>query len=253
LAHVPFLESLRSFRDQARVTPIVLEIQEGQVRDLGVIRDLALVARAYGLKLAFDNFGGSETRLRQLLDFLPDFIKFDYSLIHGLDRAPQHRQRFLADLVKQTRAAGTGAIAEGVESREEFFYCQHIGFDFAQGLYVGRPMCGADLRVATMRTELDRAAGHREAIDCLDQLIQVRKRPDDDGNVAQSAKAQRVRESAGRGASALANRNAKQNATAKQLPRAANPRDNRAAALKTDAARRTALAPRMPAPVAGRK
>lgn len=173
LAHVPFLKSLRNFREQTRVTPIVLEVQEAQVRDLGTIRDLGLVARAYGLKLAFDNFGGNESRLRQLLELQPDFVKFDFSLIHGLDRAPQHRQRCLADLVQQTRAAGVAAIAEGVESRGEFFQCRQLGFDFAQGLFVGRPMCGADLIAANMKTELERSTSGRTAHTSCDHLLPV--------------------------------------------------------------------------------
>jgi len=176
LAHVPFLESLRNFREQARVTPIVLEIQEAQVCDPGTIRDLVLVARAYGLKLAFHNFGGNEIRLRQLLDFQPDYIKFDYSLIHAVHQAPLHRQRFLTDLVQQARAGGAGVIAGGVESREEFFHCQRLGFDFAQGLYVGRPLGRADLLASNLKSKLTRPNSARASLEACGFLVRESKR-----------------------------------------------------------------------------
>lgn len=157
LNYRPFLDSLQEFRTQNCVTPIVLEIQDRQVDDLAAIRDLRKLSLGFDLQLAFDNVRDDPARLRQLLDIGPDYMKFDMSLIHGLDKASPQKQQFLKSLVDQTRRSGATPMAEGVERLEEAHVCRQLGFVFAQGHYVGRPMRGADIVAEHVKTELKRS------------------------------------------------------------------------------------------------
>ncbi|MBI5757225.1 MAG: EAL domain-containing protein [Planctomycetales bacterium] len=157
LNHRPFLDSLREFREQNRVTPIVLEIQEREIDDLAAIRDLRVLSRGFDLQLAFDNVRDDPARLRQLLDIGPDYIKFDIAMIHGIDQASPQDLRSLKSLVDQTCHSGATPMAEGVERHEEAVVCRQLGFVFAQGHHLGRPMRGADIVAEHVKSELQRS------------------------------------------------------------------------------------------------
>jgi EAL domain-containing protein (putative c-di-GMP-specific phosphodiesterase class I) len=157
LNYRPFLDSLQEFRTQNRVTPIVLEIQDRQVDDLAAIRDLRKLSSGFDLQLAFDNVRDDPVRLRQLLDIGPDYMKFDMSLIHGIDKVSSQKRQFLKSLVDDARQSGATPMAEGVERPEEADMCRQLGFVFAQGHHLGRPMRGADIVAEHVKTELKRS------------------------------------------------------------------------------------------------
>lgn len=159
LKHPPFLASLREFREQNYVTPIVLEVQERKVDDFRAIRDLRDVSRGYGLQLAFDNVGGEQSRLEQLLELRPDFVKFDISMIHRIHRASPRQQQYLKSLVELTCESGATPVAEGVECPQEAEVCRRLGFVFAQGHHFGRPQCGADITAEQFKEKLARSTG----------------------------------------------------------------------------------------------
>ena len=134
-----FLRSIEELRGEVPGLRQVIEIHEAAVtgsKRIGKIRD---GLRDLGVQLAYDDFGTGQSRLRQIAEVPPDYLKFDMSLIRDLDRAPDERLRFVAGLVATARSIGIVPIAEGIESRVEAEACERAGFEFAQGYYFSLP------------------------------------------------------------------------------------------------------------------
>lgn len=133
------IESLRNVREISGNSRLVLEIHEAAVTDSKSIQELAAAIADLDIKLAFDDFGAGQARLAQLIEAKPDYVKFDISLIRGIDSADDQRQRMLAQLVQMVGELNILVLAEGIETAEEAQACQEIGFDLAQGYFYGRP------------------------------------------------------------------------------------------------------------------
>ncbi|QDV67018.1 Oxygen sensor protein DosP [Rosistilla carotiformis] len=140
LANEGLEASLELLRDMAGSTRLVLEIHESAVTNPELLSQLQSKLQSLGIGLAYDDFGSGQARLSELVQARPEFVKFDMSLIRGIDTASPERQRMLEALVKMVRDLDIQALAEGIESKAEAEFCQQIGFDLAQGYYFGRPV-----------------------------------------------------------------------------------------------------------------
>ncbi len=133
---VPSIVEAQGHVPQLRLT---LEVHEGALADLeGVDRLRTLLSRA-GVGIAYDDFGAGQARLLELAEVPPHYLKFDMSLVRGIDSAPLSRRRLLTSLVSVARDLLVYTVAEGVETAEEADICMRIGFTHAQGFYFGRP------------------------------------------------------------------------------------------------------------------
>jgi EAL domain-containing protein (putative c-di-GMP-specific phosphodiesterase class I) len=90
--------------------------------------------------LVYDDFGAGQSRLIELLDTVPDIIKFDIALIKNIQDRSEASRSIVETLVKMVTNAGIRTVAEGVESMEEAVACRALGFELAQGYYFGRPV-----------------------------------------------------------------------------------------------------------------
>jgi EAL domain-containing protein (putative c-di-GMP-specific phosphodiesterase class I) len=86
-----------------------------------------------------NDFGVGQTRLSELIEAPPDYLKFDMSLIRGIEKAPVERPRMLGSLVRIVLDLGINPLAEGIETSEEAEVCRSLGFQTVQGFYFGRP------------------------------------------------------------------------------------------------------------------
>ncbi|MCX7112327.1 MAG: EAL domain-containing protein [Proteobacteria bacterium] len=124
---------------------LAMELHESVVTNLPMMRKLRQVLNELHIFLINDDFGAGQARLLELMEAPPDVIKFDISLIHGIDTRSEASQAIVAALVKMAKDAGIKTLAEGVETRGEADLCTRFGFDLAQGYYFGRPApLGAD-------------------------------------------------------------------------------------------------------------
>ena len=133
------LESMRTLRALNPTQPLTLEIHEAAVSDLEQMRRLREDLQAIDVSLAFDDFGAGQSRLVELAEVHPAYLKFDISLIRGLAEADGDRRKIVSSLVKVVQQLGIAAVAEGVETEEDVRQCNEIGFRFAQGFFFGRP------------------------------------------------------------------------------------------------------------------
>ena len=133
------VDSLVKVREMTGSTSLVLEIHEASVTNPVTMQTLHSALRDLDIRLAYDDFGAGQARLAELIEARPDFVKFDISLIRGIDQASTQRRRMLETLVQMVRDLDIAALAEGIETPEESLACRDLGFDLAQGFYFGRP------------------------------------------------------------------------------------------------------------------
>ncbi len=131
--------SVGDFRRRTPGLDLVLEIHERAVVDAAMICDLKAWLAELEIGLAFDDFGAGEARLVEITETVPDYLKFDISLIRGLDSASPGRRRMLESLVGLAHELDIAPIAEGVETAGEAELCARLGFVYGQGFLFARP------------------------------------------------------------------------------------------------------------------
>lgn len=134
-----FLSSLTRMRELAPDMKLTVEVHEGAVAEPGRMRSLRDRLDELHIGLAYDDFGAGQARLLELVEVPPDMLKFDMSLIRGIDQAPAGKQHMVETLVHMARDLGIPCLAEGVEQDVEARTCTQLGFGYAQGYFFGRP------------------------------------------------------------------------------------------------------------------
>lgn len=132
------LRSLSALRATAPSQPIVLELHEAALTHPRELRGFRDALQDMDIGLAYDDFGAGQSRLQDLAEVAPDYLKFDMSLIRDIHLLTQ-RQQIVAGLVRLALDLGIQPLAEGIENVSEAEVCRQIGFTHAQGYYYGRP------------------------------------------------------------------------------------------------------------------
>lgn len=118
---------------------LTLEIHEAALTDIDTLMDLRALLRDQEIALAFDDFGVGQARIAELAAVSPDYVKFDRTLIAGIDQAGTDRIRVLRCLVRALHEIQVVPLAEGIETQQEADACREIGFEIGQGFHYGRP------------------------------------------------------------------------------------------------------------------
>lgn len=138
------LESLAEIRAVNPDLSMTLEIHEAMVTHPVAMAELRAALRDLQVHLAYDDFGAGQSRLLELFAVPPDYLKFDMSLVQGINRASDQKQRMLSALIAMVRDAGIIPLAEGIECDADSTTCSQLGFELAQGFYFGRPALAMD-------------------------------------------------------------------------------------------------------------
>jgi EAL domain-containing protein (putative c-di-GMP-specific phosphodiesterase class I) len=133
------LPSLRELRVLVPTQPITLELHEATITDPRSMLQLRAQLDDLDITLAYDDFGAGQSRLIDLVQVPPDYLKFDIHMIRDIHRASPAKRQLVKTLVAMVRDFQIAPLAEGVECREEMDVCRELGFEFAQGYYFGKP------------------------------------------------------------------------------------------------------------------
>lgn len=134
-----FLERLASLRREVSIDqPIVFEIAEGSITDIQMMSSIKQTVARLGFELAYDDFGIGQSRLLELTDVPPDYLKLDIALTQGMP-SNKPRQEMVGAVLRVVGSLGTRVIAEGIETAEVADMCREIGCHLGQGFYFGRP------------------------------------------------------------------------------------------------------------------
>ena len=145
-------QSLRKIREGAPSAPIILEISEKAVTQSDQVNRLRITLKDLNIGLAYDDFGVGQTRLVELAELPPNFLKFDMSIICNIHLAPNRLHQMVVTFIKAARDLGIETIAEGIACKNESEKCKHLGFEYAQGFLYGKPLPIGQVRDATVQT-----------------------------------------------------------------------------------------------------
>lgn len=133
------LDHLRFVRAQlsGRFQPVI-EIHESAITDVAAMARFKDELAGFGVRFAYDDFGAGQSRLMELADVPPHFIKLDMGLIRGIDQSDSRRELVRA-LTNVMIDLGVCVLAEGIETEGERAACIDVGCTLGQGFLFGRP------------------------------------------------------------------------------------------------------------------
>ncbi|MDD3342832.1 MAG: GGDEF domain-containing phosphodiesterase [Sulfurospirillaceae bacterium] len=130
------LEKLEEFN----VGPwVIFEILESDgIENYDTVIKFIDQVKAYGAKIAIDDFGAGYSNFERLTELRVDFIKIDGSLIKNLDKN-EEMKIIVKTITTFAKELGIGTIAEYVHSEEILACVRELGIDYAQGFFIGKP------------------------------------------------------------------------------------------------------------------
>lgn len=94
--------------------------------------------RRQGFNIAADDCGNGFSGLKLLYYLEPEFTKIDRFFIQEM-ATDAKKHMIAASIVNIAHLMGSTVVAEGVETRKEFYCCREIGCDLIQGYLIQRP------------------------------------------------------------------------------------------------------------------
>jgi diguanylate cyclase (GGDEF)-like protein len=119
---------------------ITFEILENEnIENYELVKEFIKKFRSYGVKLAIDDFGSGYSNFKRVLEFEPDFVKIDATLIKNIDK-DKASYIIVKSIVNYAKELNIKTIAEYIHSKEVFEICKSLGIDYFQGFYISKPL-----------------------------------------------------------------------------------------------------------------
>jgi len=117
----------------------VLEVTErASLDNLSDVRRRVERLRSLGFRIAVDDLGAGYAGLTSFASLQPDYVKFDMSLVRGLDRDPV-RQKLMRSMNDLCVEMDIQTVAEGIETEAERDAVIDTGCDLLQGYRIAKP------------------------------------------------------------------------------------------------------------------
>lgn len=131
---ISLIEKNKSLTDK-----ITFEILEDEnIKDFKVVENFLKYVKKLGVKIAIDDFGSGYSNFERLLNYYPDMLKIDGSLVKNIQN-----NRFSLNLIETivlfAKRQRLKTIAEFVENRNIYEILSKLGVDYSQGFYFGKP------------------------------------------------------------------------------------------------------------------
>lgn len=118
---------------------IILEITEREaLQNVANVRARVFALRRLGFRIAIDDLGAGYSALTSFAELEPEIVKIDMSLVRSVHKEPLKR-RIIRLVIGLCTQLGITAVAEGVETLDEFETLRELGCDVVQGYLFARP------------------------------------------------------------------------------------------------------------------
>ncbi|MBX9668366.1 MAG: diguanylate cyclase [Candidatus Obscuribacterales bacterium] len=139
LADVPTYRLIDLIQRNRSGGQISLEISERRmVTDPTHLKKQVQELRANGISISLDDIGYGGSILESLFILEPETIKIDGKCISGVADDIEQR-RSLSKLARVAKSIGIKTVAKGIETKEDLNVIRHLGIDFGQGWFWGKP------------------------------------------------------------------------------------------------------------------
>ncbi|MEA3410973.1 MAG: EAL domain-containing protein [Pseudomonadota bacterium] len=153
--------------DSSRIT---IEITEGALLgDLDEIIHKMRRLKRYGLHLSIDDFGTGYSSLTYLKRLPLDILKIDRSFVRDISTDAQDAA-IVETIISITGHLGLEAVAEGVETEDQFEFLKKRGCHVFQGFHFGRPVTAEAFFRMICSAEPDSRAGRNDSDDDVGPL-----------------------------------------------------------------------------------
>ena len=120
-------------------TNIMFEFTEVEkIEDSSHVERVVSYYQELGFKTATDDFGSGYSALNLLADFQTDIIKLDMALIRDIDKDTK-RQTIVRNCLNMFEELNIMALAEGIETVEEYHWLKSVGIELMQGYLFAKP------------------------------------------------------------------------------------------------------------------
>ena len=146
LRNFALAEKMTAIVGEAGLAPrdVIFEVTESTAaRELGPKLENLARLRMKGFGLSLDDYGTGYSSLQRLSRVPFTEIKIDQTFVQGASSTASGRT-FIESTLELARSLGVGAVAEGVETREDWELLLATGCPLAQGYHVARPMAAEE-------------------------------------------------------------------------------------------------------------
>ncbi len=113
-------------------------LEDEDVKDFDIVKEFIRFVKSNGAKIAIDDFGTGYSNFERLLEYDPDIIKIDGSLIKKIENS-KASLAIVESIVTFAKDQNIKTVAEYVENEEIFNILTSLGIDYSQGYYFGKP------------------------------------------------------------------------------------------------------------------
>jgi len=119
---------------------VVFELLEDEkIKDFKLVKEFIKEVKSYGVKIAIDDFGAGHSNYERLLNYQPDILKIDGSLIRNIENNSCYCISAVKSIVTFAKEQNLKTVAEFIENEEIFKIIKELGIDYSQGYYFGKP------------------------------------------------------------------------------------------------------------------
>ena len=149
-----FFKLLEAYKKEA--PRIILELLEDEsIHNINNMKQFIKKVKTYGVKIAIDDFGAGYSNFQRVLEYKPDIIKIDGSLIKNIEK-DKFSQHMVETIVAFAKKQNILTIAEYVESKAISKIVTTLGVDYSQGYYFGKPNILPKLVVSSLPLRLEK-------------------------------------------------------------------------------------------------
>lgn len=146
LADIALADRMLSLAQEADFDPhhLVLEVTESAAtQDIGRELEILSRLRTRGFGLSIDDYGTGYSSMKKLARVPFTELKIDRIFVKRSLTQPSSRAMVESSL-ELAHKLGISAVAEGVETRDEWSLLRELGCTLAQGYFIAPPMCASD-------------------------------------------------------------------------------------------------------------
>lgn len=128
------------------MSKMVVEFTEQTQASENQLNSLLDRSQRCGFKIAIDDYGTGYSNISSLLNFMPNVVKIDRSLIMNIHK-DKRKKHFTRNIIEYAHDNHFMALAEGVELTEELQTVIEMGVDLIQGYYTAKPSPDIQLEI----------------------------------------------------------------------------------------------------------
>jgi len=114
-------------------------LEEHEVKDYDKIMFYIQQLKAFGSKVALDDFGSGYASYKYLIKLNIDILKIDGSIIKELESSPDHAKTVIRSIRELAESFQYELVAEFVSNEDIYNIIKDLGIEYAQGYYLGEP------------------------------------------------------------------------------------------------------------------